>query len=87
MQKRLASGCIAIIFLAISAASFAEGMPYDHMHLISTDPAEAVEWYAKYLDGETIGSDNRLRFGTTLAIFFERRGINIFAREEFPDQT
>ena len=36
-------------------------MPYDHMHLIATNPAEAVEWYAKYMDGETMGSDNRLR--------------------------
>ena len=72
MKKRLASGLFAALFLALSPASFAEGMPYDHMHLIATNPAEAVEWYAKYMDGETIGSDNRLRFGTTLVIFFER---------------
>ncbi len=72
MKKRPASGCIAAFFLALSAASFAEGMPYGHMHLIAANPAEAVKWYAKYLDGETIGSDNRLRIGTTLVILFQR---------------
>ena len=66
MKKRLACASIATLFLALSAASFAEGMPYDHMHLIATHPADAVEWYAKYMDGETMGSDNRLRFGSTL---------------------
>ena len=72
MIKRLAGGCIAALFLALSAASFAEGMPYGHMHLIATNPTEAFEWYMKYMDGETTGSDNRLRFGTTLVIFLER---------------
>ena len=72
MKKRLASGLFTLLFLTLSTATFAEGMPYDHMHLIATDPAEAVEWYAKYMDGEKIDSDSRLRFGSTLFIFFKR---------------
>ncbi len=72
MKKRLTIGLTATFLLVLSAASSAEGMPYDHMHLIATDPAAAVEWYAKHMDGETIGKKDRLRFGTTLVIFFER---------------
>ena len=72
MKKRLANGLIAGFLLALSASSFAEGMPYDHLHLISTNPSEAVEWYATHMNGEKVDAAGRLRFGTTLVIFYER---------------
>ena len=63
---------LATLVIALSGAAVAETMPYDHLHLIATDPAEAVEWYAKYMGGEKMDSDSRLRFGPTLVIFFKR---------------
>lgn len=70
MKKHFAF-ILAAALLTLSAAA-AETMPYDHLHLIATDPAKAVVWYAKYMDGEKMDSDSRLRFGSTLVIFFKR---------------
>ena len=60
----------ALTWIATLAA---EEMPYDHVHLNSTDPDEAVAWYAKHMDGVASNHQKgRLRFGTTQFIFFKR---------------
>lgn len=58
--------------LLVAPMVHAETMPYDHMHLIATDPDAAVAWYAEHMDGETVEAKGRLRFGSTMVIFFKR---------------
>lgn len=71
---RLQSLVILLIALAACPATIAlaEDFPYDHMHLIATDPEAAVQWYAKHMGGEDVGRPDRLRFGSTWFIFFKR---------------
>src|SRR4029077_3020732 len=56
------------------APAATETLTYDHVHFGVPDPAKAVEWYAKYLDGQP-GSggepNDRLLFGKTRFIFLK----------------
>ncbi|GJM27327.1 MAG: hypothetical protein DHS20C16_37420 [Phycisphaerae bacterium] len=63
---------LAMAFLLVAPVVHAKTMPYDHMHLIATDPDAAVAWYAEHMDGETVEAAGRLRFGSTMVIFFKR---------------
>lgn len=63
---------IAIGMLMVSTAVRAADMPYDHVHLSTTDPAAAVQWYETHMGGENVGRTDRVRFGTTVVIFYKR---------------
>lgn len=63
---------VAVVAASMGFSAGAQDMPYDHMHLIATDPEAAVKWYAKYMDGEDVGRADRLRFDSTWFIFFKR---------------
>ena len=60
------------ILWQVASAYCAEDMPYDHVHLNSTDPDQAASWYAEHMNGESMDAKGRLRFGTTQVIFFKR---------------
>ncbi len=63
---------LALAALVLSPLAWTADFPYDHMHLIATDPDAAVAWYAEHMDGETVEAKGRLRFGSTYVIFFKR---------------
>lgn len=65
-------GTIIVAILFLSPMVLAETMPYDHLHLIATDPDAAVAWYAEHMDGEVGEAKGRLSFGSTVVIFFKR---------------
>jgi len=70
MTQRLT--IIALATLVLAPIAVADTMPYDHMHLIATDPDAAVAWYAEHMDGQTVEAKGRLQFGSTTVIFFKR---------------
>jgi catechol 2,3-dioxygenase-like lactoylglutathione lyase family enzyme len=61
---------LAVCGLVLPVA--AETLPYDHMHMVASDPAAAVQWYAKYMGGEDVGRADRLKFGDTWFIFMKK---------------
>jgi catechol 2,3-dioxygenase-like lactoylglutathione lyase family enzyme len=60
--------------LGAAASVNAQTLPYDHVHLAVADPARAVEWYIKYMDGTASPRPDRVVFGTTLVIFQKADG-------------
>ena len=63
---------LAAALVAPSFCAMGETAPYDHMHLTATDPAEAAEWYIKYMGGEPMEAKGRAAFGSTIVIFFKK---------------
>lgn len=70
---RLVLALFAGSICATAVPSSAEDLPYDHMHLTTTDHAAALEWYMKYMGGEDVGHKDRLKIGDTWFIFFKRK--------------
>ena len=75
MKITLLSTLLLTITLATSPPIEAQGpptAPYHHMHLTTTDIAEAVDWYARHMGGTVPEGGGRLSFGDTVFVFFER---------------
>lgn len=55
--------------LLIGPAVRAE-MPYDHVHLRMSDPAQGAEWYAKHMGGEVQTGSPAVKYKQTMLRFF-----------------
>jgi predicted enzyme related to lactoylglutathione lyase len=64
----------ALAALVILCAGALPAADWHHLHLTSTDPKAAVEWYAKHMEGTTakFGQSDMAVFGKTIVLFFKK---------------
>lgn len=48
--------------------------PYDHVHLLVSDPAKAADWYARYMGGTKGPGAGEVSFGSTRLMFLKADG-------------
>jgi catechol 2,3-dioxygenase-like lactoylglutathione lyase family enzyme len=71
MTRRLLTGTLLLLTLALPTGLRAETYPYDHMHMAVPDPAKAVEWYVTNLGAGRGDGADRVVFGRTIFAFLK----------------
>ena len=67
---------LAVVSLLASGATQPFGqqmLPFDHVHLAVSNPAEAAAWYARFLEGTPGSTGDRVLYGDTILAFQQAR--------------